>query len=80
MHEHAPEAVGGRVAETEQVDVLRRPDRLAEPHQEQRSALEDEPVGELRGGQAVQQAFASETRKRQLMLDAEFSAPFDEPA
>ena len=57
---------------------LRWANRLAEPQQQQRCALEDEPVGELGLRKAIQQAFTAEARKRELVLHAELAAPFNE--
>ena len=51
--EDTSQSLCGHVAEAEQVDVLRGPDWLTEPHQEQGGPFENELVGELRHGQAV---------------------------
>ena len=51
---------------------------VAEPHQEQSGAFENESVYELGLRQPIEQALTAETSKRELMLDAELTAPFDE--
>ena len=71
-------ASGGGVTEAEEIDVLRRANRLAEPQQEQSCALEDEPVGELGLREAIQQALTAESSKCELVLHAEFAAPLNE--
>ena len=73
-HEHTLESFRGGVAKAEEIDVLRRSNRLTEPQQEQSCALEDEPVGKLRLRQAIQEALTAESSKRELMLDAEHAA------
>jgi hypothetical protein len=55
------QCLSGYVAESEQVDVLRWPDRLAQPQEQKRRTLEDETVGELRLRKAVQQTLASKS-------------------
>ena len=69
------QCLGGCVSESKQVDILRRPNRLTEPDEEECRTLQDEAVGELRLREAVQQTFASEPGQRELMLDVELVAP-----
>ena len=73
------QCLGGCVSESKQIDVLRRSNRLTEPDEEECRTLQDEAVGELRLRKAVQQTLASESGQRELMLDVELVAPFDEP-
>ena len=70
---------GHYCSEAKQVDILRRPDRLPEPDEEECRTLQDEAVGELRLRKAVQQTLASESGQRELMLDVQLVAPLDEP-
>lgn len=72
------QCLGGCVSKSEQVDVLRRPDRLAQPHEQECRTLEDEAVSELRLRKAVQQTLASEPGQCELMLDVELVAPLNE--
>lgn len=44
VREDQAEGMGGHVAKAKEVHILRRADRIAEPHQQKRRALHDEAV------------------------------------
>jgi hypothetical protein len=56
----------------------RAPRLLAQPQEEQGCAFENESIGELGLRQSIQQPLAAETTERELVLDTELAASFDQ--
>ena len=68
-----------RLARSEQIDIRGR-DLFPEPEQHERSAFQDELVGVHGSRQAIEQAFAGESNKRELVVHAERVAVLRKPS
>lgn len=67
--EHAPQGLGGEVAEPEEVEVARGSGGFIQPHFEQQRALQHEPVGVRGSGDAAEEAFHPEPGQERVGVD-----------
>ncbi len=73
------DALGAAVAESQQIEVPRRPEELARPEREQQGPFEHEPRGVLRAGQPVEEPLHPIPGQQPLEVLPRLAAEVEQP-